>query len=137
MKTKTKFNKGDWCFCEFKLQQIMEMDEDRITETSDGNFRLGSNDLSDRCYPLEMEVKQISDSVAHWSKEFFNLKSGALNHPDLNRALIERWVEMCEIRENRKLLTKLYERLDEFGMSVIRKAKDLRYEQVEGVSIFR
>ena len=33
---KLKFQKGEWCFCEFKLQQVMETEENRITGISDG-----------------------------------------------------------------------------------------------------
>ena len=134
---KLKFKKEDWCFCEFKLQQIMETEENRITGVSDGMFRLGSSDLSDRCYPLEMKVKQISDTVAYWSTEFHRLKNNSLNHPDLNRELIRRWVELCDNREDENRLKELYDKLSEFGNSVLRKVRDLNFEEVEGVSLFR
>ena len=132
-----QFKKEDWCFCEFKLQQIMETEENRITGVSDGMFRLGSRDLSDRCYPLEMKVKQISDTVAYWSTEFHRLKNNSLNHPDLNRELIRRWVELCDNREDENRLKELYDKLSEFGNSVLRKVRDLNFEEVEGVSLFR
>ena len=136
MKT-LKFKQGEWCFCEFTLQQVIETEENRITGVSDGMFRLGGYDLSDRCYPLEMNVKQISDIVAYWSKEFHALKNNALNHPDLNRELIRRWVELCDNRDNEKRLKKLYDKLSEFGNSVVRRVRDLNFEEVEGVSLFR
>lgn len=136
MKT-LKFKQGEWCFCEFALQQVMETEGNRITGVSDGMFRHGGHDLSDRCYPLEMKVKQISDTVAYWSKEFHALKNNALNHPDLNRELIRRWVELCDNRENENRLKELYDKLSEFGNSVIRRVRDLNFEEVEGVSLFR
>ena len=136
MKT-LKFKQGEWCFCEFALQQVMETEGNRITAVSDGIFRQDGHDLSDRCYPLEMKVKQISDTVAYWSKEFHALKNNALNHPDLNRELIRRWVELCDNRENEKRLKELYDKLSEFGNSVIRRVRDLKFEEVEGVSLFR
>lgn len=138
IKMKTlKFKQGEWCFCEFALQQVMETEENRITGVSDGMFRHGGYDLSDRCYPLEMKVKQISDTVAYWSKEFHALKNNALNHPDLNRELIRRWVELCDNRDNENRLKELYDKLSEFGNSVIRRVRDLNFEEVEGVSLFR
>ena len=136
MKT-LKFKQGEWCFCEFALQQVMETEENRITGVSDGMFRHSGHDLSDMCYPLEMKVKQISDTVAYWSKEFHALKNNALNHPDLNRELIRRWVELCDNRENENRLKELYDKLSEFGNSVIRRVRDLNFEEVEGVSLFR
>lgn len=136
MKT-LKFKKGEWCFCEFKLQQIIETEENRITGVSTGVIRLGSSDLSDRCYPLEMKVKQISDTVAYWSTQFHALKNNALNHPDLNRELVCRWVELCDNRKDENRLKELYEKLSDFGNAVTRKVKDLDYEEVEGISLFR
>lgn len=132
-----KFQKGEWCFCEFKLQQVIETEENRITAVSDGMFSLGSSDLSDRCYPLELDVKRISDYVAFWSTEFHKLKNNSLNHPDLNRELIRRWVEMCDSREDKKRLKELYDSLSNFGNSVLRRVQDLKFEEVEGVRLLR
>jgi hypothetical protein len=136
MKT-LKYKQGEWCFCKFVLQQVIETEENRITGVSDGMFRHGGYDLSDRCYPLEMKVKQISDTVAYWSKEFHALKNNALNHPDLNRELIRRWVELCNNRENENRLKELYDKLSEFGNSVVNRVIDLNFEEVEGVRLFR
>lgn len=101
---KLKFQKGEWCFCEFRLQQVIETEENRITSVSDGIIRSGSSDLSDRCYPLEMDVKCISDAVAFWSIKFHELKNNSLNHPDLNRELIRRWVELCDNRDRKSVV---------------------------------
>lgn len=132
-----KFKKEEWCFCEFKLQQVMETKENRITGVSDGMFRLGSSDLTDRCFPIEMTIKQISDTVAFCSKEFHSLKNNSLNHPDLNRELIKRWVEMCENKDDKEKLDELYTKLHSFRESIINKVRDLNFEEVEGISLFR
>ena len=134
---KLKFQKGEWCFCEFRLQQVTETEENRITRVSDGMFSSFSSDLSGRCYPLEMDVKCISDAVAFWSVKFHELKNNSLNHPDLNRELIRRWAELCDNRKDEKRLTELYDSLNNFGISVLRKVQDLSFEEVEGVSLFR
>lgn len=131
-----KFKKDDWCFCEFKLQQIMEVKDGRITDISDAWFRLSSSDLSDRCFPVNMEIKRISDTVAVYSREFHELNNNSLNHPDLNRELIRRWVEMCKETDNEKL-QKLYDGLSKFCNEIKRKVRDLSYEQVEGINLFR
>ena len=100
-----KFQKEDWVFCEFKLQQIMETKENRITEVSDGMFRMSGHDISDRCFPLTLSIKRVSDTAAYWSKQFHEAKCNGLNHPDLNRALISRWAEICENIDNEKVAT--------------------------------
>jgi hypothetical protein len=132
-----KFKQGDWCFCEFALQQVMETVENRITSVSDGSFRHGGSDLSDRCFPLELRVKKISDNVAYWSKEFHSLKNNALNYPDLNRELIRRWVELCENRYDDNRVQELHDQLSSFCNSVIQNVKDLSFKEVEGIRLFR
>lgn len=133
-----KFKKGDWCFCEFTLQQVEECAEDgRIRSVTDGFFNLSGHDLTDRCFPLALDVKRISDDVDYWSKQLLNLNQVGLNHPDLNRELIRRWVEMCEKRGNTEELKVLSQALNDFGTSVIHRVTDLRNDEVEGVSLFR
>ncbi len=134
---KPKFKKGEWCFCEFILQQVKETEGDRITEVSDGYFSHGGRDLSDRCYPMEMRVKIISDDVNYWHNQFHALKHNSLNHPDLNRKLIDMWVDMCENRNNQEKLSELYEKLNAFGQSVVNKVQEIKSETTEGVRIFR
>jgi len=134
---KPKFKKGEWCFCEFKLQQVTETNEDRITSVSDGYFSHGSSDLSDRCYPMEMRVKIISDDVNYWRNQFHQLNHNSLNHPDLNRELIDMWVNMCENRNNDEVLKELYEKLNTFGQTVVSKVQELKHDTVGGVKLFR
>jgi hypothetical protein len=131
-----KFKKGDWCFCEFELKQVIETSDNRITEVSSGYSRLSSRDLSDRCFPLTLRIKVISDSVNYWSRKFHETNCNNLNHPDLNRELIKRWVSICETSDDDDLTNKKIKSLEEFGKSVINKVDNLRCEQVEGVRIF-
>jgi len=132
-----KFKKGDWCFCEFTLKQVTETREDCITSVSDGYFSHGSSDLSDRCYPMEMRVKLISNEFEYWSKKFHALNNNALNHPDLNRELIDRWCKACDDRNDEAKLKKHYEKLSEFGNAVVRRVEDLNTDVIEGVRLFR
>lgn len=134
---KINWKKGDWCFCEFKLQQITEMNETKITSVSDGNFSHGSSELNDRCFPLDMTVKRISDNVSYWHDQFHKLHHNSLNFPDLNRELIVRWCEMCKNKENADYLKNLDEKLTEFCKSVIQLVSDAKLKTVGGVSIFR
>ena len=132
-----KFKVGEWCFCEFKLQQVKETKSDNITSVSDGIIVMSGSDLSDRCYPVEMGIKRISDSVSFWSKIFHELNCPSLNHPDLNRELIKRWVEMCEAVNDQPKLEKLYTGLEKFGKLIQERVREIGYEEVEGVKLFR
>jgi hypothetical protein len=131
-----KFKKGDWCFCEFKLQQIERIENNEIMGVTDGLFSHGGI-LTDRCFPLELSIKRISDDVNYWSKQFHQLKNNALNHPQLNWKLIEMWQEMCINREDSEKLKELYTKLNAFGDAVVRKVQDLECENVQGIPIFR
>ena len=135
-KTVPMFKQYDWCFCEFKLQQIKEMRDNCITSVSDGNFCHGSSDLSDRCYPLEMKYKVISDEAAYWSKKLHDLNHNSLNYPDINRALIEKWCDMCDNADDHDKLQDLYTKLAGFGNAIINKVRDTRSEYIDGVRIF-
>lgn len=130
-----KFKKGDWVFCEFVLQMVKETKDDRITSVTDGFFEMGGRDLSDRCYPLTIKNKRISDEVQGWRTRFHALNAPGLNYPDLIRELVRRWIEMCEANE--KDLQKLYDSLGEFGRKIENRVQDLKYEEVDGVNIFR
>jgi len=131
-----KFKVGNWCFCEFKLQQIKRIEDGEIMGVTDGLFEHGGQ-LTDRCFPMDMKVKIISDNVMYWNNEFFKLKNNALNHPDLNWKLIDMWVKMCHNKDNEKKLKELYEKLNAFGDAIVRKVKDFGLEEVDGVRIFR
>lgn len=134
---KPKFKKGDWCFCEYTLKQVKETVENRITSVSDGYISHGSYDLSDRCYPLELKVKIISDDVNYWHNQFHQLKHNSLNHPDLNWKLIEMWIEMCENRKDDDKLRELYVKLNDFGQSVVNRVQEIKDETVGNVKLFR
>lgn len=84
-----------------------------------------------------MAIKVISDDVRYWSKRFHELNHNSLNHPDLNRFLIKTWVEMCDSKDDKDKLKSLYDKLNNFGNDLCRKVRDLQYEEIEGVSIFR
>lgn len=133
----TQLKKGDWCFCEFKLSQIINTEENRITEVSDGNFRTSSYDISDRCFPLDITIKRFSDTAEYWSKKFHELNYSALNHPDLNRELVSRWVEMCKSKNDEAKWKELFDDLYKFGNGIIKRVNELKEEKIFDIKLFR
>lgn len=133
---KTVFQVGDWCFCEYKLQQIMEMEGDQVTSVSDGRFRHSGSSLNDRCFPLDLRVKNISDTVAAYMDDLHRERSVNLNYPDLNRELIRRWAALCQVKDDDEALRAGYDSLSAFMRSVRESIQKVKYEQVEGVSLF-
>lgn len=128
---------NDWCFCEFKLQQITEVEEGRVTSVSDGRFSLGSYDLSDRCYPLDLSIKRVSDSVAYYSDKFHKLNIPGFNYPDFNRELISRWVNLCDHVKDNDTIKKLYDELQEFCNNIERTINNQRDVSIAGFNLYR
>lgn len=131
-----KFKQDDFCFSEFRLKQVTRTEENRITAVSDGLFSTSAYDLSDQCYPLTLPIKVISDAVAYYSTKFHSLKNNSLNHPDLNRKLIEIWIEMCDLVDDDKALRNKYKELDQFGEEVIKTVQNTLNQVVSGVQLF-
>ena len=131
MKHEWKVN--DWCFCEFKLQQIKDMKEGRVTEVTDGFFSHSGHSLGDLCFPLSLHAKRASDTAEHWSREMHKLHG--LNFPDIHRKLVDLWADICEAPE--KESTPAYEALEAFGKSVVEYVLNTKSQQVSGVSIYR
>lgn len=95
------FAVNEWVFCEFKLQQITEMEGERVTSVKDSLFEMGSRDLSDCCFPLSLRNKRISDEFA-WHKDKLH-REGArgLNFPDIHRWMVDKWAETMRDRDER------------------------------------
>ncbi len=139
MKTKlTKLNikVGEWCFCDFKLMQITEVRNNKITGVSDGIISMGGNS-TDRCYPLDMSVKQISDSVNCWSKKLHKTTINGINYPDINLKLISLWMEMCNARYMADELKFLYGELNRVGNLFDEAIRDMEDHTVGGIKLFR
>lgn len=132
-----QFKVNDWCFCEYELQQIIEIEEGRITSVTTGMCRLSGYDLSDMCFPLDIRIKNISDTVAYYMKKLHEVKHLNLNYPDLNRAFISRWVDLCKVKDDDKALQIGYDNLSAFYQSIIDKVSQVKNEYVEGVQLFR
>jgi hypothetical protein len=127
------YKKGDWVFCEFKLQEILEVEENRVTSVHDGWFEMGSLDLSDRCFPLTVRNKVISDSFKNFSDQVHAIRNNGLNYPDINRYLISKWVDCCEETNDEKI-QKVYIEIEEF----IDKLKDIHLDlKINGINVFR
>ena len=128
------FKEGDWVFCEFELQQVKRVEDGAVREVSNGYFSLSSSDLT--CFPLTREIKRISDDVKHYSDKFHQEKIG-LNYPDLSRALISRWVKMCEAKDDKETFKEEQKRFLSFVDKIVEKIQKIKTEKVESFWLFR
>lgn len=141
MKTEKEHFKGkvgEWCYHDFELCIIKKALDDGsvISEVSDGICNYSSSYLNNTCYPLTIEIKRISDSVKHWHDKLHQIKKVKLNYARIQDKLVEIWVEMCDNKDNTKELEKLYEKLNNFGLEIIKKVDYASCTEVDGVNIF-
>lgn len=127
---------GDWGFFEFELAYIKEMEGQNIVRVGTGHIETFSSSFNDRFFPLDVDIKVISDCVKYW-KDKFHRDCKNLNYPDLHRKLVELWCNMISVKDDATKLQEAYDKTDAFGKMVIDKAKDRDFVMVDGVSIFR
>lgn len=132
-----KFQKGDWVFCYFSLHIIKETKEDRITSVSDGFIEMGSRDLSDLCFPLEMKVKQISDNFQAARERLHREGLRSLNFPDIMRWMEQKWASACRLRANDKDVDEILGDLDNFVRKILGKCQEVKIETIEGIYLIR
>ena len=117
------FKISDWCFCEFKLSQIQDIDNGQVREISTG-FIVMSGLLSDRCFPLSKHVLMASSEADHWKKELHSRM--VPNMPDVHRKLVRLWCEICESEGDEKRTEKSYEAIRAFAKGIIDRVDDLK-----------
>lgn len=131
------FKKNDFVFCDFELQQILDMEGKNVTEVSDGYFRMSSNSLNDRCFEISLKNKNISEFFKETSNKLFTIKNNALNHPDPHRYLINKWVECCNEKDMKLVNNKItevknwYEELSNYVNGAVDE------KSIGGVKVFR
>jgi hypothetical protein len=133
----TKFKTGDWCFCDRRLKQIVDMDGDKITDVADGYSRSSYVDFSEICFPLDLDIKRISDDVEYYYNSLHKIKSANLNYPELNREYTRRWVKMCKLRNNEVALKKEWFRFVKFHELIVAEVEIKKNTVIGGVQIFR
>ncbi len=132
---KYNFKVGDWCFCEWELKQITKIENNKILETSDGSFSHGGN-LTDRCFPLDMKIKQISDSFEYYYKPIRDIKLN-INHPDIHWKFVDMWIEMCEHKDDKNFLEIGYKNIENFQKDILEKIEQIKNMQLRDIYIMR
>lgn len=121
VQSKARFAVGQWMFFEFKLGQVKGMEDGRVTEFTDGSFNTSGNDLTDRCVPLTMATKRISDTYDYYSSRLHKEGSNGLNYPDIHRWMAEAWYAACSHAEDVAALKSDYDKVQKFCDEVLNK----------------
>jgi len=132
-----KFKKGDFCFYEFELFQVITTEEDRITSVDDGTIISSGYDLSYKCYPVDLKVKNISDEVKYWYGKIKNIGFNSINYPEIKEKFVEIWIELCKNKDNPQELNPILKDFHSFGNEIIEKIYEIKKLTINGTKIFR
>jgi len=123
------FKVGDFVYNDFELNQIVEMNNNLVTELTDGIIRKSGNNLL--CYQLTLRNKNISEYI----KELYNKIQSirGLNYPIIHRYYIKIWCDCInENDKNDENLDVYYKKLKNFNKEIFDR---LNFE-VDGIKIF-
>jgi hypothetical protein len=130
-----KWKVGDWCLFEHEVQQIKEMEGERVTSVSDGSFSLSGRDLTDRCWPMSLAGKRAADYFEHESSALHR-EGGVVNWPDLARAICERFDAAMAVIDDEKRLDAVYKSAAEFFKEIRERVREQQQTVVGGVRLF-
>ena len=134
----TNYKVGDWVFCEFKLQQIREINESFVSVT-DGMFEMSMSKyhFDSNSFPLEMRIKRISDAfLAHAERVHKEVIHNGVNYRAIYDRMIEKWVIACQYEDenqSRRVTGEMVQFCDE----VIKKVQEVRGMDFYGFKLFR
>lgn len=133
-----KFKVGDFCYSEFDLVEIKEIEKNptRITEISDGYFNRVSHNLNDDCLPISLRTKILSEKVKEYHSKISELSSPNLNFPDIHRKYVHDWKQMC-LAEDAQEATEMLRKLENFTYSIIEKVNQNQLEEIDNIKIFK
>ena len=129
---KLDWKEGDWCFCEFKLQLIKKTsiysDAITVNEVSDGHCSHSGSFLNDKCYPLDIMIKRISDIFLYYSDKLHAHDDVEFKRvfPDIYRELVKRWCLCCDDKDDKKKIKKHYSQLQTWYYETVNDIKGLR-----------
>lgn len=133
---KRSFKENDWCYYNYKLSQILKIEDGNITGVTDGYFTSGGNN-TDNCYPLTIDIKLISEEVNTIYNMIHNLNFKSLNFPEIHYKLVQMWKYMCDNYNDNELIGKMYIELKDFYNKINDSVKSLREYKVLDINIYR
>lgn len=130
---------GDWCFFEYKLAMVKAVaDDGRVTDVSDGWFNMGSWDLRDLMFALDLRGKCVSEEFAG-QYDKLRKESGevSLNWPDIHQWFVAKWAECMERCLDDAAVKAAYEELNQFVRGALDLVEAQKQLTVMGVRLMR
>lgn len=132
------FNLGQWIWCEHKLQQIKEMEDDQVTCVTDGYLSISSRSINDRCFPMDIRAKLVSEEYAGAYDRLHKTGRGLnLNFPDIHRWFVAEWAGVMQKRHDDEAVKSGYERLRTFERELTDAVEKAAATTAGGLRLFR
>jgi len=132
-----KWKVGDWCFFEFELYQIQECNEEIVGEVTNGCVACSGKDLSDRCFPLDLRIKVISEEFYLYSDKIHKLNYNSLNIPDIHRYMVNLWVDTCNHKDNNEFIKNNYSILKNLYNKITESIDNVSKNTFDNVMLFK
>jgi hypothetical protein len=129
------WTKGDWCFHEFTLNEVMECKDGVIMEIGDGYFSRHGTNLNYGSYRLSKSTKVTSEAFTKLSDRLHQLQAGSLNHPEFHRYLVDKWHQCCEPSRTPDEREMLVREAQAFVSHIEEQVHSLRGVLVDGVRV--
>jgi hypothetical protein len=127
--------KDDWVIHEYSIKQVLEAQDGRVTEVSDGSFRTSGYDLE--CFPLDLRNKRLAEYVEYYEREVRKMDPGgpALNWPDIHRHFCYLAAEAIRSK-TAKQLEAIQEQTKKFAFGIIDGIRESRKLVLDEVRVF-
>lgn len=112
-------------------------DGNSIQQVYDGTFNHSGSFLNDVCFPMDMNIKMISEHYKNYDK-----KLNAINDDNIipngtfskvYRTLVDKWVECCNDKDDVEKIKKHYSKLEEWYILLISGTKGLRKIKIDNI----
>jgi len=131
----SKWKKDDWCYYQFELYQILEVDNDgNVTVVTNGSGETSGN-LA--CFPLTIANKYSAELT---KKCYNSIRDEAnrmnLNYPEIINWFNEEWEKTC-LSSNKDEYNQILNYIKETSEEIINEITNIQLIKVEDIRLFR
>ena len=138
MNTKTNWKVGDWCFYQFDLKQISEVEGGVVTSVRDKYFSTSANNLNNDIFPISFNIEDISRQYKDVYDRIYTAGNRMnLNFPDIVRWLSSEWTDCARKCDDNDYISIKLAILDKFSDGVIERINSFKKSEVNGIKLFR
>jgi len=130
---------GDWCFFEYALREVKAVKDGKPSELDNGvatTYVPLTSLSSNSCFPLLMEIKEVSDKFANKEAELEKFFGTIVNMWRIRKYFIELWVEYCRKIGNEEKQKEIIEQWVSFCQKVEDNSREVFRFEVDDVAIF-